>query len=76
MKVANDQRLAGGQSRSEVGVVFEVVGHLTAEPVMDPQGGLVDFLVVSQVADCALGLGLGFTIAEHLHPPQIVLVQR
>src|ERR1035437_9284431 len=57
-------------------VIFEIVRHLTVEPQVDAQRRLVDFLIVSGVADCALGLGRVFQIVEHRLPPVTVPEQR
>src|SRR5450432_4385709 len=57
-------------------VVLEIVRHLALEPPVDAQRRLVDFFVVSRVANCALGFARSFQIVGHLLPPAMVLEPR
>jgi hypothetical protein len=35
------------------------------KPVVNPEGGLVDLVVMSRITDCAFGLGVLFGVVRH-----------
>jgi hypothetical protein len=56
---------SGRQFRRNERNIFEVARHLSIEPTVNPQRGFVDLVVMSRVADGAIGLGMDYGVIKH-----------